>query len=102
MFLYLCYFNIFHTHIENYFYSTFDFSYNLLSNVDLQSCEICFINDFDLLFPVTILFILELTSIVLFGTCILSFRSSKVLQLPELNPTINKQIIMYFTRIYIN
>lgn len=81
MLLHLGCFNAFHTHLDNYLYSTFDLNHNLLGNLDLKSHEICFTSDFVSIIPITILFIVEFISIILFGHIFLSFISSKVLLL---------------------
>lgn len=67
MLLHLGCFNAFHTHLDNYLYSTFDSNHNLLGNLDLKSHEICFTSDFVSIIPVTILSIVEFVSIILFG-----------------------------------
>lgn len=81
MLLHLSCFNAFHNHLDNYLYSTFDLNHNLLGNLDLKSHEICFTSDFVSIIPITILFIVEFISIILFGHIFLSFISSKVLLL---------------------
>ena len=80
-FLHSCFFFYFYTHIDNYYYSTFDFKYTFYHQFYIYIRIICFVNVFGSYLPVTMLKTLRFNFSVLFGTHTLIDKLLRVIQL---------------------